>query len=289
MKRMFILVAAVVLVALAAYFVRDRDQEHKVRTSGSQPITSALHKDNVGKPMKQQIPTVFIHGWKGSERSFNTMFQRFNHHYIGPQRAMIIRVAPNGHIIVIGKITNQTMPLIQVIFVANHESFEKQAFWLKRVFRILKSDEGISRVNVVTHSMGGKAFTGYLEHIDHPNYYPSVDKFVAIAAPFDWINGPQNEADYTVQQLKRHSYLYQHRHRLPQDLKVLAIAGIMHNAQEGDGVVALRSAFFGRYFFNHAHYTEKIVYGAKAQHSELHENPQVDQLVAHYLWHINPK
>ncbi|MFT8310713.1 MAG: alpha/beta fold hydrolase [Sporolactobacillus sp.] len=274
---------AVALISVSFYFFFGKADMNQLKIADSPVKTSATQTN------KQQIPTVFIHGWKGSERSFRTMFQRLQTNYDGPERAIVITVEPNGVIKSSGKITNQKIPLIQVIFASNHESMEQQADWLKNVFLVLKRDYGLKQVNVVSHSMGGKAFTCYLEQIKDPSDYPSIKKYVAIAAPFDWINGPLNDKDYTIEALKRDSYLFQHRSRLPQNLNVLAVAGEMRNAVEGDGVVSRQSAFFGQYFFNRAHYQEKTVYGPNAQHSMLHENPQVDQLIAKFLWSIHPK
>ncbi|MET1249789.1 alpha/beta hydrolase [Sporolactobacillus sp. STCC-11] len=285
-KRIFLLTLIVTLAMLVFNLSYDKDIDHRVRSASAAPKTSA---EQTSKPNVQQIPTVFIHGWKGSERSFRTMFERLHANYDGPTRAMVVTVDPNGVVKLTGEITDQKIPLIQVLFVRNHESMEQQAAWLINVFRILKRDYGISRVNVVTHSMGGKAFTCYLEKIKIPAEYPTIKKYVAIAAPFDWINGPQNDNDYTISKLKQESYLYQHRQRLPKNMDVLALAGEIREPHEGDGVVTLQSAYFGKYFFSPAHYTEKMVYGPSAQHSMLHENPQVDRIIASYLWHIKPK
>jgi uncharacterized alpha/beta hydrolase family protein len=285
-KHIFLITLIVTLAMLVFSFSSDKDSDHNVRSASETPKTSA---EQTSKPNVQQIPTVFIHGWKGSERSFRTMFQRLHANYDGPARAMVVKVDPNGVVKVTGEITDQKIPLIQVLFVRNHESMEQQATWLINVFQILKRDYGISRVNVVSHSMGGKAFTCYLEKIKNPSEYPTISKYVAIAAPFDWINGPQNDNDYTISKLKQESYLYQHRQRLPENMDVLALAGEISDPHEGDGVVSLQSAYFGKYFFSPAHYTEKIVYGPDAQHSMLHENPQVDRIIARYLWHIKLK
>ncbi|MCL1631823.1 alpha/beta hydrolase [Sporolactobacillus sp. CPB3-1] len=262
-----------------------------IRSENAEPTHIKTESSNTSavRMVKRQIPTVFIHGWKGTERSFKTMLRRFKKNYNGPERAIIMTVEPNGAVKSSGQITDQKIPLIQVIFSSNHESMQQQAVWLKNVFFILKNTYHLNEVNVVSHSMGGKAFTYYLEKIENQTHYPVVKKYVAIAAPFDWISGPQNDRLYTLEQLKRESYLVQHHDRLPQDLDVLAIAGVMRNVHEGDGVVSLQGAFFGRYFFNRDHYKEKIVYGAKAQHSMLHENPQVDRIIADFLWKIHPK
>ncbi|RYM05410.1 alpha/beta hydrolase [Sporolactobacillus sp. THM7-7] len=235
------------------------------------------------------VPTVFIHGWKGGERSFRTMLDRLSHRFDGPEKAMVVRIDPDGKVMISGRIRDQAMPLVQVIFMENHASMQRQGTWLRHAFSILKNREGIARMNVVSHSMGGKAFTYYLESIENPNHYPVTEKYVAIAAPFDWIDGPLDDSAYTIDQLKTKSVLYQNRGRIQKDLNVLAIAGVMKNHKDGDGVVSIRGAFFGKYFFDPASYAEKIVYGPEAQHSRLHENPEVDKLVAQFLWGIQPK
>ncbi|UAK17384.1 alpha/beta hydrolase [Sporolactobacillus terrae] len=286
----FIFIAAAAVFLLAFYLIF----EHSRASTATHTVTNATETaaeqtaaDN--KINHQQIPTVFIHGWKGSKRSYRTMLERLHANYDGPERAMIVTVRPNGVINVSGRITNQKIPIIQIIFSRNHEPMEQQAAWLNNIFRILKKNYTIDQVNVVSHSMGGKAFTCYLEKIKTPVDYPKIRKYVAIAAPFDWISGPLNDTHLSIKFLKQQSYLYHHRDRLPNNLDVLAIAGIMSNAQEGDGVVTLKSAFFGKYFFNPKHYSEKIVYGPNAQHSMLHENPEVDKIVADYLWGLRPK
>jgi uncharacterized alpha/beta hydrolase family protein len=239
------------------------------------------------KAYNQEIPTVFIHGWKGSERSFRTMFNRLSAHYHGPERAFVVRIDPDSSVTVSGNMKNKRIPLIQILFTDNHASMEQQGIWLRSAFRVLKT-KGIDRMNVVSHSMGGKAFTCYLETARNPDAYPKTEKFVAIAAPFDWIGGP-NKTDFSLDQLKSNSALYKYRARIPRDLHVLAIAGVNNRHTESDGVVRLQSAFFGKYFFNPEYYSEKIIYGRNAQHSKLHENPAVDQLIADYLWKIKPK
>ncbi|WKB37139.1 alpha/beta hydrolase [Terrilactibacillus sp. S3-3] len=35
---------------------------------------------------KSSYPTVFIHGWNGSERSFKTMLDRLSRRYDGPKK-----------------------------------------------------------------------------------------------------------------------------------------------------------------------------------------------------------
>ncbi|MFT8316849.1 MAG: alpha/beta hydrolase [Sporolactobacillus sp.] len=243
----------------------------------------------IKKQKTQGIPTVFIHGWTGTQHTFQAMIDNFTADYKGPQLALIVHVRPDGTVTQSGKLGKQLLPLIQIIFDNNRGTIEQQAAWLKQAFHVLKVKDGIDRMNVVSHSMGGQSFTYYLETIASPKDYPLTEKYVAIAAPFDWANGPQDDTEYTLAQLKQRSILYQKRAQIPSQLKVLAIAGVMRDARQGDGRVGLQSAFFGQYLFNPAKYSEQIIHGPKAQHSKLHENPAVNRLIAKFLWQQKPQ
>ena len=294
MKSIRILFVASILIIIAGgafYFTKLMySQKEALHTQKA----VAAYKKTDGQPASAKIvldkkssyPTVFIHGWNGSERSFKTMLDRLSRRYDGPKKAMIIHVRNNGTLAVTGSLSNKRIPLIQVIFDNNQATMETQANWLKTVFRDLRSREGVNKMDVVSHSMGGKSFTYCLETTGNPSEYPVTNKYIAIAAPFDWVDGPQNEDAFTLAQLEKQSVLYQMRSRLPHGLKVLAVAGVINNDDEGDGQVPLSSAFFGRYIFAGHPYQEKIVRGKNARHSRLHENPEVDKLIAQYLWGI---
>ncbi|WP_262392468.1 alpha/beta hydrolase [Sporolactobacillus inulinus] len=135
----FILIAAAVASLLVFYLIFEHSRvltaTHTV-TNTTKTAAERTATDN--KITHQQIPTVFIHGWKGSKRSFRTMLERLHANYDGPERAMIVTVRPNGVINVSGSITNQKIPIIQIIFSRNHEPMEQQAAWLNNIFRILK-------------------------------------------------------------------------------------------------------------------------------------------------------
>lgn len=291
--RILFVTSILLIIAGGAFYFTKQMYSQKEALHAQKAV--AAYKKTDGRPAaankialdkKSSYPTVFIHGWDGSERSFSTMLDRLSHRYDGPERAMIVHVRKNGTLTVTGSLSGKRIPLIQIIFDNNQATMETQAKWLKTVFHDLKSKEGVDKMDVVSHSMGGKSFTYYLETIDNPTDYPVTNKYIAIAAPFDWVDGPQNEDAFTLAQLKQQSVLYQMRGRLPGRLKVLAIAGVINNDNEGDGQVPLRSAFFGRYIFAGHSYQEEIVRGKNARHSRLHENPEVDKLIARDLWGI---
>ncbi|MFD2617626.1 alpha/beta hydrolase [Terrilactibacillus laevilacticus] len=263
--------------------------KHK-RSKTHEVISASVDHSKIQLKKKHSYPVVFVHGWTGTEGSFRSMLNRMTSVYEGPERALLIYVKPNGKLIVHGKITNQRIPLIQVVFQNNKGSLDEQTKWFETTMQWLKQKQHIQTVDLVTHSFGGKTATYFLETTSKSRKdYPAVNKFVPIAAPFSWRDGPQDDSKLTVDQMKRTSVVYPKRDQLPHNLDVLAIGGIINKAEAGDGTVKLKSAFLGRYIFTHQKYQEKTVTGRMAQHSMLHENPKVDALIADFLWGVNNK
>ena len=173
--------------------------------------------------------------------------------------------------------------------------FQRQALlYLKK--------EGIEQVNLVGHSMGGVSGFRYLttfgelsaagaEALDPA--LPKVAKFIAIGAPFNEFidtssrqtitdlvtNGP-TEASPRYQEFQ--GLLKQGGHRLPIEL----IAGQLSDEELSDGTVPTTSALAINHLLaaNGYSVTEKIIKGSQAQHSQLHENQEVDEDIAAFLW-----
>jgi uncharacterized alpha/beta hydrolase family protein len=283
MKRKWLMITIAFLAALGLIYLL-------LRPAGKgaiQPASVGQQKTAEKQPARP-IPTAFIHGWKGGTQTFGSMINRLAAAGHGVKRTMTVRITPQG-VVHVTRLSSARRPLIQIIFENNQGSIAQQAVWLNHAMRTLKKAYGIKRMNVVSHSMGGESFVYYLETIRRRDDYPIIEKYVAIAAPFDWIDGVQDDLNYSLSQRKQRSILYQRRGQIPSSLNVLAIAGLIESDHplKGDGMVPLRSALFGRYLFNPAHYSERIVRGTGATHSGLHKSPAVDRLTARFLWGID--
>ncbi|WP_010631675.1 alpha/beta hydrolase [Sporolactobacillus vineae] len=223
---------------------------------------------------QQKVPVVFIHGWKGSEKTFGPMIRRLQKKTSGLSDPQIIRIDAKNKITVSGKPTPGRAPLFQIVFSDSEGTIQQQIRWLNAAFHYLKKNEHITRMNVVSHSLGGVAFTSWLEQKGTSGNDPETVSFIPIAAPFDGAIG----------QVKEIRTLYPNRSRIPAGMKVLAIAGVVKNKEQGDGQVSLQSALAGKNLFRAKNYHEKVIYGTLASHSKLHENAKVDQFVADFLW-----
>lgn len=76
--------------------------------------------------------------------------------------------------------------MIQVVFENNEAEIPDEAGWLKTITEELRQRYGISRINIVSHSMGGPVTLFWALNLRDKNS-PRLQKFVPIAGPFDGV------------------------------------------------------------------------------------------------------
>lgn len=104
-----------------------------------------------------ETPTLLIPGWGGNSWTYQRLIHRAQKADVA-QKAMTIWVAPNGRVIVKGKL-NHHNPIIQLLYIWNYTSgYQKQTQQLRRVMFMLHDDYHINQMNVVAHSYGGTEF-----------------------------------------------------------------------------------------------------------------------------------
>ncbi|WP_079707902.1 alpha/beta fold hydrolase [Paraliobacillus ryukyuensis] len=241
------------------------------------------------KNQREQTPTLFIHGYKGGPRSFQTMLQRMEHNNWA-EKAMVIHVAPNGDIVFGGRLAKHHNPLIQVIFAEDKASIAQQTIWIEDILYRLKNIYEIDQVNIVGHSMGGLTATNTILQDSMNKEFPHVEKLVVIASPFKGIDKNNyfkvNKGNAAVD-LRPHSQaltnMIQRKTYFPPSISVLAIAGVSNNYGT-DGLVRLDSAMGIEAIVNEKQLKRKIFYNKRATHSGLHELEAVDQRIATFLW-----
>ncbi|MBS4175345.1 alpha/beta hydrolase [Bacillus sp. FJAT-49736] len=245
------------------------------------------------KDAPKSVPTIFVHGFKGGPRSFQFMLERFQNQYHWGKKTMVFTVNKNGELHMYGSIPrNQKNPLIQIIFENNRASIQDTTNWLKKVMRVLSRQYHVEEVNAVGHSMGGLVLTNFIEQ-SNDGQYPRIEKFITIGSPF---KGIQKEAYYqnirntgpAIFDLKTNSpfltSLIKHRNEFSPSIKVLSIAGVAKNEEDGDGVVSLDSALGLKDIAPKQRFESKIIYDPHATHSGLHEHKMVDQYIGEFLW-----
>lgn len=241
---------------------------------------------------KEEIPTFFFHGYAGTKNSFKGMIQRLEKEEQAKLTTQIT-VTKDGKLKIKSKKKSNKRPLIQVIFADNKSGISNQEKWITSVLTWGKQ-HGMTKVNIIGHSMGGVSSLQTL--LSEPkDTLPEVVHFISLGANFNGFE--TQEATETVTEMltsgprKQTGFfqqLQQNLHKFPKETQWLSIGGLLEKDQpnQGDGTVPLNSAL-GLHAFavkNHLHHQYVIVEGPLAQHSMLHENPEVDKLVAKFLW-----
>ncbi|WP_234987921.1 alpha/beta fold hydrolase [Carnobacterium iners] len=238
------------------------------------------------------IPTLFIHGYGGTDFTFNAMLTRFEAEDYGKQE-LTLTVEPDGGIFETGNWqSDSSNPFIQVLFVDNKNNEWNQADWIKAVLVYLKTTYQVDEVNLVGHSMGGVSSFRYLVAYGKEDTQPVVKRFVAMGAPFnDFVAGNENQ---TLEALHQNGPLvYSGRYtefsaaiqQYPASTGMLNIAGDKTDGSKSDGTVSLSSSLSIGYLMqsNKFNYQEVIITGDQASHSQLHENKDVDERIAEFL------
>lgn len=260
----------------------------------SKTASQSETKKTVSAPelLKSDQPTIFLHGYQGTENSLKNMMTDFEKQGIA-QRSRVIRVSASGEVTEEGAGALEDNPLIQVLFEDNQNNEWNQAEWIANVLRYLKEQEGVSQVKLVGHSMGGVSSLRYLTAYGQEPDLPQVTKVVTLGAPFnefielaegETIDSVANEGPVTFSE--RFVEYQQNIANVPQMTQFLLIAGDLDDGTSSDGMVPTESAVAAAQLLqeNGNSVAWNVYHGAKAQHSQLHENQEVDKEVADFLW-----
>ncbi|MDT2771002.1 alpha/beta hydrolase [Enterococcus pseudoavium] len=239
------------------------------------------------------VPTVFIHGYEGNSFSFGPLLRRLERADIA-KRELTIVVQADGQLSVEGKLeNNHDNPTIMVLFAKDVTDEITQSQWIDKVMRYLYQQK-ISRVNLVSHSMGGVSALRYLlEYAGDKT--PLTERFVTIAAPFNDLEIAEDTEDIFAYELTEngpngetpiYQYFDRAMNKLPANLRVLDVAGDLEDGTESDGVVSIHSAFALRLLFQkHAKsYREVTVKGNSGGHSAITKSDQLEAELVRFIW-----
>ena len=245
--------------------------------------------------IQSSTPTLFFHGYGSSANAEKHMVEAARQAGV-TQTIVTATVDRHAQVTLKGDIPKDAVnPIVMVEFEDNRNAnYAQDGEYAAAVVRELQARYGFKKMNFVAHSMGNMSILFYLlEHAQNEEL-PQLQKQVNIANHVNGLEGMDLPANLTI--LDNHtgqpsamSDSYQKllglREIYPQDqVDVLNIYGDFKN--ESDGSVLNVSSRSLKYLVidNAKSYQEKRVSGPLAQHSQLHENPEVDRLLIDFLW-----
>lgn len=245
--------------------------------------------------IQSSTPTLFFHGYGSSANAEKHMVEAARQAGV-TQTIITATVDSHAQVTLKSDIPkNAVNPIVMVEFKDNRNAnYAQDGEYAAAVVRELQARYGFKKMNFVAHSMGNMSILFYLlEHAQNEEL-PQLQKQVNIANHVNGLEGMDLPANLTILdnytgQPSAMSDSYQKllglREIYPQDqVDVLNIYGDFKN--ESDGSVLNVSSRSLKYLVidNAKSYQEKRVTGPLAQHSQLHENPEVDRLLIDFLW-----
>lgn len=235
----------------------------------------------------KKIPTIFVHGYRGNDRSLHGMIRRFDQKYHWGTDSLTVHVSKEGEISTTGYYSKkQKNPLINIVFDNSHATLIQQSIWTKNALLFFKKNEHINEFNAVGHSMGGGTWTAYLATYEKNPDVPRVKNIIFLGVPLfpeEYINGAEPAVLKNTEQLHQR-FAKKVSKAIPKDVNVLIIGGDLKNGTKSDGVVNLSSVLYGKKLFPYQKVQTKIIRGNKATHSNLHELPAIDYTIAKFLF-----
>lgn len=245
--------------------------------------------------IQSSTPTLFFHGYGSSANAEKHMVEAARQAGV-TQTIVTATVDRHAQVTLKVEIPKDAInPIVMVEFEDNRNAnYAQDGEYAAALVRELQSRYGFKKMNFVAHSMGNMSILFYLlEHAQNEEL-PQLQKQVNIANHVNGLEGMDLPANLTILDSKTgqpsamsdsYQKLLGLREIYPQDqVDVLNIYGDFKN--QSDGSVLNVSSRSLKYLVidNAKSYQEKRVTGPLAQHSQLHENPEVDRLLIDFLW-----
>ncbi|RSJ96308.1 alpha/beta hydrolase [Streptococcus cristatus] len=245
--------------------------------------------------IQSSTPTLFFHGYGSSANAEKHMAEAARKAGV-TQTIITATVDRHAQVTLKGDIPkNAVNPIVMVEFEDNRNAnYVQDGEYAAAVVRELQARYGFKKMNFVAHSMGNMSILFYLLKHAQNEELPQLQKQVNIANHVNGLEGMDLPANLTILDSKTgepsamsdsYQKLLGLREIYPQDqVDVLNIYGDFKN--QSDGSVLNVSSRSLKYLVidNAKSYQEKRVTGPLAQHSQLHENPEVDRLLIDFLW-----
>lgn len=227
-------------------------------------------------------PVIMVPGSSATINRFDELIEDLNKKNPRPHSVLKVQVATDGKITYHGSISRgDNEPIIVIGFSNNHDGYaniQKQARWLDNVFYEISQSYKFNNFKAFGHSNGGLIWTYWLEHY-YSDYKSEIKmkRLMTLGSPYNFSESNINRRTTML------SDFIKYRKNLPSDLTVYSLSGGRNYTS--DGIVPEASVEAAKYIFQNRvkHFTQMTVTGSDAQHSDLPQNKQVEEVIKQYL------
>lgn len=257
------------------------------------------HQHKSSRYVQSTTPTLFFHGGGSS-------YHAEEHMANAAKRAGVTNTIIRADVTNSGKVTlhgtihrGAINPIVEVNYENNRQlDFNKHGQYATNVVKLLQDKYGITKINMVGHSLGNISIIYYMLQNGQNKRMPQLQKQVDIAGHFaglDFAQAPLairqpaglklNQAGKPNKENATYREMTRARQAYPKgQVAVLNIIGDIGG--HTDGTVPNVSSLSLKYLVasRAKSYQVKKITGRNARHSKLHNNPKVDRLLINFLW-----
>lgn len=239
-----------------------------------------------------QIPVIYFHGFRGGDYTTNVMVHQA---LVDQQKSDYLKVTIDllGHCQLTGCWTNDHHPIVQVVFRHRIAGIYATDYYLSRLLPVLKRQYGFDHYDGVAHSIACPALIRTEMRAASKRQFPHLHRCAMIAGPFNGVtylgdipnvNALTDKGRPSAMNL-HYLYLLLRRKRFNPEIAVLNIYGNVLDNTNTDSFISVVSAKSIRYIlapYSHS-YHEVEIRGAAAEHSWMHDNPFVIDIIDQFL------
>ncbi len=239
-----------------------------------------------------QVPVIYIHGFRGGDYTTEIMVQKAGELKKEP-KFLKVSVDLFGNIELSGTYTNDSKPIIQLVFKEKIIGVFAICYMLRMILPFLAKKFNFSSYNAVGHSLGAPSIVRTEMKTQKRRGFPRLKKAALVAGPFDgvmFLGDLPNVNSLTRQGrpiMMNASYLsmLRNRRKFPKDISILNIYGNIGDETNTDRFISVVSAKSIRYILAPIvqHFSEMEVRGPAAEHSEMHDNPLVIGVINRFI------
>lgn len=252
-----------------------------------------IEKDNKQSKNIKQIPTLFVHGFRGGDYTTEKMVLAALS-YTQANDFLKITVDWRGKLSYEGTWTNNFNPLVQIVFADKWVGSRIMAVWLLKIIKDLDHRYDFDHYNAVGHSLGAIALVFMEIKKATRSFLPKLSKLVLIAGPFSGVVGLSDLPNinsfnkYGRPLFVNPTYwqLMLTKKAFPKNVDVINIYGNVNDFSNTDKYVSVTSAKSISYILKDQvkSFQEFEIVGDRGEHSQMHDDERILNAMTNFLF-----
>ncbi|UQS82210.1 alpha/beta hydrolase [Bombilactobacillus folatiphilus] len=232
---------------------------------------------------QEQIPTFYIHGFRGGNYTTEKMVGSAQKVTGSP---VFLRATVDWHskINYSGYWSTARYPIVQLIFQDRWIPSALMERWFNQILNDLSQRYHFQNYNAIAHSLGAVAVISQLIHT-YNQPLPQINRLALIAGPFDGLVAfgdlpninPLDASGKPAFMTPKYLWMYLNRHKIPANALVLNIYGNINDHSNTDKYVSVSSARSIKYILQDQvrEFQEYNALGNSGEHSKMHDDKHV--------------